>query len=395
MTQTRDRRAVVAYALYATILIEGLVLSSIGPTLDALGDQTGSTLSQISILFTANSLGYIVGSLAAGRAYSRLSGTAVLAAALVSMAALIVFVPVSGNLWLLIGLFALIGVAIGLIDVGCNTLLVWLYQSEVPPYMNTLHLAFGVGAVLSPLIIDRFAVVAGDATTAFWLFAAVMIPAAVWIYRTPSPSQPPETTPGDSSGVVRRHRWFLGLTAVFFFMHVGAELSFAGWIFSYAEELGKPETTARVLNSLFWGGLVVGRIIAIPLSRRLTPVRMLQLDLAGAVASIGLMALFPDWSLSIWIGTIGFGASVASMFATSINYAEQRMAITSHVTALFLVGGSAGSMSLPWLVGQYFESRGPESMVHVITAASLAAVALFLAMRAAAARDSSESTRVS
>ncbi len=380
----------VAYALYATILIEGLILASIGPTLDALGDQSGSTLSQVSILFTANSLGYIAGSLAAGRTYARLTGTTVLAATLVAMAALTAFIPLSGTLWLLIGLFAVIGVAVGLIDVGCNTLLVWLYRSEVPPYMNTLHLAFGIGAVMSPLIIDRFAVVADDATAAFWLFAVLMMPVALWIYRTPSPRQPADAMQGDGSPVVRRYRWFLGVTAIFFFMHVGAELSFAGWIFSYAEELGKPETTARILNSLFWGGLVLGRLAAIPMSRRLTPARMLQIDLAGAIASIGVMALLPDWSMSIWVGTIGFGASVASMFASSINFAEQRMTITSHVTALFLVGGSAGSMSLPWIVGQYFDSRGPESMVYVVAGASLAAAVLFVIMRSVAARDQAQ-----
>lgn len=380
----------VAYALYATILIEGLILASIGPTLDALGDQSGSTLSQVSILFTANSLGYIAGSLAAGRTYARLTGTTVLAATLVAMAALTAFIPLSGTLWLLIGLFAVIGVAVGLIDVGCNTLLVWLYRSEVPPYMNTLHLAFGIGAVMSPLIIDRFAVVADDATAAFWLFAVLMMPVALWIYRTPSPRQPADAMQGDGSPVVRRYRWFLGVTAIFFFMHVGAELSFAGWIFSYAEELGKPETTARILNSLFWGGLVLGRLAAIPMSRRLTPARMLQIDLAGAIASIGVMALLPAWSMSIWVGTIGFGASVASMFASSINFAEQRMTITSHVTALFLVGGSAGSMSLPWIVGQYFDSRGPESMVYVVAGASLAAAVLFVIMRSVAARDQAQ-----
>ena len=380
----------VAYALYATILIEGLILASIGPTLDALGDQSGSTLSQVSILFTANSLGYIAGSLAAGRTYARLTGTTVLAATLVAMAALTAFIPLSGTLWLLIGLFAVIGVAVGLIDVGCNTLLVWLYRSEVPPYMNTLHLAFGIGAVMSPLIIDRFAVVADDATAAFWLFAVLMMPVALWIYRTPSPRQPADAMQGDGSPVVRRYRWFLGVTAIFFFMHVGAELSFAGWIFSYAEELGKPETTARILNSLFWGGLVLGRLAAIPMSRRLTPARMLQIDLAGAIASIGVMALLPAWSMSIWVGTIGFGASVASMFASSINFAEQRMTITSHVTALVLVGGSAGSMSLPWIVGQYFDSRGPESMVYVVAGASLAAAVLFVIMRSVAARDQAQ-----
>jgi fucose permease len=250
--------------------------------------------------------------------------------------------------------------------------------------MNTMHLGFGVGAVLSPLLVDRFAVATGDAATAYWLFAALMIPVAVWIYRTPSPRQPAQPGTRATTGVVRRHRWFIAVTAVFFFLHVGAELSFGGWIFSYAEEAGQPETTARLLNSFFWGGLVAGRLLAIPLSKRLQPARMLQLDLAGAIVSVALIGLFPDSSPALWIGTIGFGASVASIFASSINYAEQRMAITSHVTAVFLVGGSAGSMTLPWVVGQFFDSRGPESMTWVVGGAIIAATALFAIMKTAA-----------
>ena len=35
------------------------------------------------------------------------------------------------------------------------------------------------------------------------------------------------------------------------------------------------ETTARVLNSAFWAGLVVGRLIAIPVSMRLAPGTMI------------------------------------------------------------------------------------------------------------------------
>lgn len=388
MTSTRaarDPRLLVAFALYAPVLLEGIMLSSIGPSLDVLADQSGSTLSRISILFTANSLGYITGSLLGGRLYERRDGTGILAVALASMAVLTALIPVAGSLGLLVVLFAIIGISIGLVDVGGNTLLVWLFGSEVPPYMNTLHLGFGIGAFLSPLIIDRFAVITGNAANAFYLFAILMVPVAVWVYRTPSP-HPPETIGTERSfDVIRRHTVWLGAIAVLFFMHVGAELSFGGWIFSYADELGVgAETTSRVLNSMFWGGLVLGRLIAIPLSRRLSPTSMLQLDLAGALVSLGLLAFAADWPASVWIGTVGFGMSVASMFATCINYAGERITITSHVTALFLIGGSAGSMSMPWLVGQLFESRGPEWMVYIVGAASVAAVVLFAGIRATA-----------
>jgi MFS family permease len=43
----------------------------LGPTLQGLAGNTGSTLAQISSLFLVSSFGYLLGSLAAGRAYDR------------------------------------------------------------------------------------------------------------------------------------------------------------------------------------------------------------------------------------------------------------------------------------------------------------------------------------
>lgn len=385
----------IAFVYYAAVLFEGVMLASIGPTLDALADQTRSTTEQIAILFTANALGYITGSLAAGRLYGRVPGNGVLAVALTSMAIFTATIPTLGELWLLVIVYGMIGLSIGLIDVGSNTLIVWLFRQDVPPYMNALHLAFGIGAFLCPLVVDRFAVGFDDAVTAYWLFATLMLPVALWVIRTPDPDQPRDAGGAPSLGVVRRHAFFLTLMAVLFFMHVGGELAFGGWIFSYAEELDiGGATSARVLNSVFWGGLVVGRLVAIPLSLRLTPRTMLGLDLVGATASLGLIAALPDWSPALWIGTVGFGASVASVFATCINYTERRMPITGNVTAVMLVGGSIGSMSLPWMIGQLFDRQGPESLLWVVGGAMVAAIVLLVWLESISTRKSPPLGRV-
>lgn len=384
----KQAKARIAFAFYAAVLLEGTMLASIGPTLDALADQSGSTTGQISILFTANSLGFVSGSLLAGRLYAGMSGTSVLAVALAGMSALTVTIPFLGSIWLMILVFAVIGLSIGLIDVGGNTLLVWLFRKDVPPYMNALHLAFGIGAFLCPLVVDRFAVATDDAATAFWLFAGLMIPVALWVSRLPSPDSPPETAaPAAGSAVVRRYALFLGLMGALFFMHVGAELAFGGWIFSYADELNiGGSTTARVLNSVFWGGLVLGRLVAIPLSTRLTPRAMLQLDLLGALGALVLIELLPDWSPALWIGTAVFGMAIASMFASCINYAEERMPITSQGVAIFVVGAGVGSMTLPWVAGQLFERQGPETLIWLVGVAIVAGIALFASIQIHAAR---------
>ncbi len=374
----KARKLRIAAAYYATYVLLGLMLTSIGPSLDALRAQSGSTTEAIALLFTASSLGYIAGSLLAGRLYARIPGNRVLPAALLVLALLTVSVPWLGSLALLVLVFGLIGVPLGVMDVGGNTLIVWLYRADVPPYMNALHLFFGVGAFLGPLVFDRFAVATGNAATTFWLFAALMLPVALWLTRLSSPESPGETrTTADGRSVLRRYAWFVGLIAVFFFMHMGGEMAFGGWIFTYADEATGSETTARLVNAVFWGGLVVGRVIAIPLALRLSPKAMLQLDLAGAVASLALLVVLPDSIPALWVGTVGFGVSVASMIPSSFNLAERHMPIASGVSSVFLVGGSLGSMTLPWLVGQLFEPSGRLSVVYVTAAAMLAAWLVF------------------
>lgn len=368
----------LALLFYAAIFFEGIMLSSIGPVLPELRDRTGSTLGAIGIVFTANSLGYILGSLAAGRSFGRLPGNYLLAASLVWTAAVVAMIPFIELIWLLVVAFAAFGFALGFIDVGTNTLIVWVFRSDVPPYMNALHLSFAIGAVLSPLVIDRFAVVNGDATTAYWLFAALMLPVAFALALRESPSPPEAVSDARDGSVLGRYAVFLSLMALFFFMHVGAELSFGGWIFSYADEIGiGGDTTGRVLNSMFWGGLVIGRLLAIPLSMRLSSRSMLLVDLAGAAASLGLIALFPDWAPSLWIGTIGFGVSIASMFASGMNYTEERMPITSGVTSLLVVGAGLGSMTLPWVVGRAFDAGGPEMLIYFVAGTIAGAIIVF------------------
>ena len=375
-------RTRIAAAYYAAFILLGLMLTSVGPALDALQNQTASAAGSISLLFTATALGYMAGSLGGGRLYGRLEGNRVVAGALLCLAAITVTVPLAESLGLLVAVFVLIGTCLGMLDVGGNTLMVWLYRSDVPPYMSALHLSFGVGAFVGPLVMDRVAVITGDAVNAYWLYAGLMIPVAVWVTMMPSP-RIPVATAGEAGGPspLRRHAVMVGIIALFFFLHIGAQAAFGGWIYSYSREFIGSETTARVVNSAFWGGLVLGRIIAIPLARRMTPRAMLEINLVGCIAALGIMVLLPASIAALWVGVVGFGMAVASMIPASINLAARQIPITGQVTAMFLVGGSLGSMTLPWVVGQLFEPRGRASLLYVTGAAVVAAVAVYVALR--------------
>ncbi|MBM3694920.1 MAG: MFS transporter [Actinobacteria bacterium] len=395
----RDRRLRTAASYYAAYLLLGLVLTSVGPGMDALQEQTGSTKAAVGLLVVVISLGYMSGSVVGGRLYGRLEGHRVVAASLLAMALLTVTIPWLGALWLLIAIFYLVGVALGIMDVGGNTLLVWLYGGDVAPYMNALHLCFGIGAFIGPLVMNGFAAATGNAINTYWLYAALMVPVALWLARLPSPPRP--AAAAEAAGSLRRalrgHALLVILISAFFFMHMGAELAFGAYITSYADDLFYSESLARVVNSMFWGGLVVGRIIAVPLALRLRAGAMLQIDLLGAGAAIALIALLPGSTAALWVGTIVLGMSIASMIPSSINYAGERMPITSQVTAVFLIGGSLGSTVLPLIVAQLYgdgAAARPEMMVYVTAVAVAAAVMLFAAMAAGTRRRKSDPVAV-
>ena len=79
----------------------GLVMASLGPTLPGLAKNTRTHLSEISVLFTARALGYLIGSFQGGRLYDRVPGHPVMAAGLLVMAATMALVPAISWLWLL------------------------------------------------------------------------------------------------------------------------------------------------------------------------------------------------------------------------------------------------------------------------------------------------------
>jgi fucose permease len=348
-----------------------------------LAEKTGSTLSQISLIFTVNSLGYILGSLLAGLLYDRRPSHPILALILLMACALLAVVPILPSLILVILVFMVLGFGLGFIDVAGNTLLVWVFGRDVGPYMNALHLMFGIGALLSPLMIDRVVVISGDINWAYWLLALLTLPMAAWLWITPSPTQPETEKHQEGAGRAASGAFtgLIILLAGLMFMHVGAELSFGNWIFSYASALGLgTATTARLLNSLYWGSLTVGRLIAIPIATWLRPRTILLINLLVAITSIALILLLPGWPLALWVGTAGFGLAIASMFPTTITFAERRMPITGTVTGYILVGANAGSMFLPWLIGQFFTSVGPTFMMIAIGFSIIAALGLFGAL---------------
>jgi FHS family Na+ dependent glucose MFS transporter 1 len=354
---------------YLVFILLGLTLAADGPTLLKLAEHTASEIDEISLIFFFGALGYLVGSYTSGILYDRLPGHQLMSAMLVLLGIFIIFVPLATSLVVLIGIVLVLGFAKGALDVGGNTLLLWLHNEKVGPFMNGLHAFFGLGAAVAPVIVARVLGATGDVHWVFWIFSIAAFPMALLVWRLPSPQPRAVPAAHKETGIPMLP---IAIMVVCFVLYVGAEVSYGNWIYAYAVKLGLyTEITANSLNSAFWGFFTVGRLLAIWISTRLRPLTILYLDFAGCILSMGLIVLFRDFAPMLRVGSILLGLSFASIFPTFITLSEERMHVTGTITGWFLVGGSIGSMIVPVLIGQAFDRFGPASMIMIVFATIL------------------------
>jgi len=371
---TTKQKYPITAAYYLAFILLGLTVAAEGPTLLKLAEHTSSALDQISLLFFFSSLGYLLGSFFGGRIYDRIPGHRFMSGVLIFLGILVALVPLAPSLWILLAIVLILGLAKGALDVGCNTLLLWVHNEAVGPFMNGLHAFFGVGAFIAPLIIAWVISVTGDIYWVYWFFAIATFPIALWIWNLPSPAPRAVPTQHENAPFPILP---VAVMVLCFVLYVGSEAGYGAWIYTYAFTLNfETEVTAAYLTSAFWGFFTLGRLFGVWVSTRAKPMTILLLDFAGCLISVGLILLFRESATILWIGTILFGLSQASIFPTFLNLSEERMHITGTITGLFLVGAGMGGMIMPWLIGQAFVQIGATAMIVLI----LIAVVLNLLM---------------
>lgn len=382
-----NQKFVVTIAYYLSFIVLGSVIAAEGPSLPQLAAHTSSALNQISLIFFYGSFGYFVGSFAGGRAYDRLPAHRVLFGMLIVLAICAALVPVVTSLTALIIVVLILGVAKGGLDVGCNALLLWVHDDKVGPYMNGLHAFFGLGSFIAPLVVAQVLKATGDIHWVFWSFALVTVPIAFIVLALPAPT--PRAVPQEHQHTPMPIIPVIIMVACFA-LYVSGEAGYGAWLYTYATTLKLGDTvTAAYLTSAFWGSFTLGRLLGIWISTRLRPRLILYFDLIGCLVSLGLILLFKDSAPLLWIGSIGLGLCMASVFPTFLTLAEERMHVSGAMTGWFLVGASVGGMIMPWLIGQAFVGIGATAMMWLILGAltlNLLALQIFISHKPSTAR---------
>lgn len=326
-----------------------MAVSLLGPALSELRDRAGTDLGGIGILFVAMSCGYIGGSFVAGRLFDRFDPHRVYAMSLLALALGMVLVPSLDTLRALFVTFVVLGLGAGSVDVGANTLLIWELGEAGGRAMNILHLFFGLGALSAPLFVHAGLEFASLLATGLCLVFALVV------LKAPAPSAPT---------VVREEhtdttRGMLIVLSVFFFLYVGLEAGFAGWVHTYAEEIDFSDLAATWLTAVFWIGFTAGRLASSAFGQRVRPKSLLAASCGLSVAAALVLVLGNGSTAPVWIGAVLMGIGTAPQFPAMLNYLERRIRVTGSATAWFIGGAGLGGLVFPWLIGQWFDVSGP------------------------------------
>jgi FHS family Na+ dependent glucose MFS transporter 1 len=368
--------ATVGY--YAAAITIGLATAIVGPSLDALARRTGSTVAAIGIVFTTTSIGYLFGALSSGRWFDRLPGHRVLGIALACLAIAFAIVPASQSLVVIAGVFAIVGAATAAIDVGTNTLLLWTHGARVARAMNGLHFCFGVGALIAPTIVAASLLATNDVTMAYGWVAAITLAIALACTRLPAAAAPIGATETVGPRELSAHRLLTALIGAVFAFYVAAEVTYGGWISTYALKLGFGDAAETAyLASLFWGLLTVGRLFAIPLTGRTRVRYVITIGFAGALLSVVAIASMPNSATVLWIATGAFGLFLAPIFPMTLVYSNERLPASGRRTSIYIAASGIGSMTLPWLTGRAFAAYGPTSLLWLDAVAIALGIAAF------------------
>lgn len=339
----------------------GMMGGILGPALPFLAEQTGSTMSQIAILFTARALGNIVGSVVSGHLLDRTQGHRVLLGMLALALAGLILMPISPLLWLMALLVLLMGFSEVSLNTGSNVLMLWWHGERSGPYISALHFCYGVGAMVVPLVIMLAISQGMSVVWAFWLVGAYMLLVGVVLSPQRSPDNPARQ---DNSAPDRPYdkAVFFGMV-VLFGLYVGIEITFAGWITTYGMLNGLASGRAAFLVSVFWLSLSGGRLLAIPLLRLGYHTALLYSCYSLATAM--MLALYFGW-LPLTLITLLFGLALSAIFPTLFTLGNQMMTLNGKRTGLIFFGIGIGALIAPSVMGPLIELVGTQAFPLVL-----------------------------
>lgn len=383
--------------LYPGQFLVAMAIVSLGPLLDPMMGDLGIPLGRGGLISAGLFLGNISGIVLLNTALARLPAKRTLVGAtLLQGAGLAVTGLVSWNLWSLLVAYLLVGFSGALINTTC-----WMWVSahmkqDRAASALRMILFFALAMMSVPLLIG----VALDAGASWrWILVAegalaLLVAAIVGFLPLLDVRGRQNIRLAQLRQVVAFDpRLLLGMV-IAGFTYVGAEMTMNVWLPKFQIDVfGAADTLASFSVTLFWVGLIAGRLTVMALTRRFSPSRLLfVLACTFAVFAVAV-ALAPSQTVSLLLA-VGAGLGASASYGLIGSYAgrfpEWQSAVAS---SLFILSGGLGSIAFPYIMGPLADAAGFRIALAMVAIPALAYAAASLLIRARVGEDAGRRLR--
>ena len=348
-------------------LISGILMSFLGAILPAWGYHLKADFEEVGYYFLSLNLGFL---LSVGFAHLLLPRkgvkfTLVLANALACVAFLYLAAttPVPA-IWRFFGLLG-IGVSAGLLNGGIFQAISPLYQHDRAATVNLAGVMFGLGCVLT----------------------AVLMAGTYYVYTVPSILVLFAILPGFSAGIYGKAKLARGpvahqmplaqvlrdfrnpgavLFSLLLFFQFGNEWSIAGWLPLFLiRRLGISPEDSLLMLALFWLALLVGRIAAQVILKRMSHAWMLIGSIVSALLG-NIVLTSTNNRFGAVMGILFVGAGYASIYPLVVEKIGHRFPYyhPGFYNGIFSFAITGGLLA-PWTLGYLTAAWGIQAVMIV------------------------------
>lgn len=347
----------------AAFFTMGLIQAMYGPAFPLFQERYGVLTAGVGVIASAHFLGSAAAPPFMGLALRRLSVRAAVSFSLLVLALGVSGVAFAPSWPLAVGGAFLGGLGLGGASAGLNS----AYASLGHRAVNVVNSVFGLGSMVSPLLVARFA--SGESHALPFLVVAGLSAVALGVGRVWGV---PDIQKQVQEEVGRPGLQF-ALFALLIMCYVGLEAGFGAWTVRYLSSLDI-QGAALVLSG-FWGGMTLGRLFTGLFGGRFSP---FQLVLGGAV----MVTLSAIAALSVPFTVVAHvlaGLSLGPIFGSVLSWMTRTLPAT--LVPFLLIAASVGGVLMPVVIGVLFAEFGSVAVPTSLAAVGALLVVLTLATR--------------
>jgi MFS family permease len=338
-------------AVKIAFFVNGFVFANWGARLPRIQELYQADNGMIGLVLLALSIGAVGAMPFTGWAIIKNGSRMITIVAVIAYCVLVPLIPFMPNVIFLIGLYFLMGIATGVLDVAMNAQAVMVEQIYKKPIMTSFHALFSIGMMLGAWNGALFIDLDYDLGLHLIITSLASLVAVAWAARNLINDKPdPETI--HEGPLFRLPSQALIAIGIITFCGMLAEGAMSDWSVNYMQNIAMAnKTLAPIGLSAFATAMTVGRLFGDRIRAKLGDKKMIILGGLISVAGLSLALAWPQPYASI-AGFFLVGLGLSSIVPIAYSIAGSNKQLPPGVgLAMVTTVGYAGFLFGPPVIG--------------------------------------------